>query len=202
MTHAASFGFVALFVVCAARWVPRGATVRQSLILGALLGLAFLARSQESLFALYPAVLVLSAAGRPAGERVRRALTLAGWAFLGALPWILLQLGHSYVLFTRYEYSLLGAGRLPQSLALALDRHAVLVVARLPVVDPGRLCRGRRHVRLPAPLRGAGRRSALLILFLTAWVNGATLGLGRRLVVRRAPLLERAGDAGARAWRW
>ena len=70
MTHAASFGFVALFVVCSARWVPQGATVRQSLILGTLIGLAFLARSQEALFALYPAVLVLSAAGTPPGGRV------------------------------------------------------------------------------------------------------------------------------------
>ena len=39
---------------------------------------------------------------------MRGALRLAGWALLGALPWILLQLGHSYVLFTRYEYDLFG----------------------------------------------------------------------------------------------
>ena len=168
MTHAASFGFVALFVVLSAHWLmqsPRNAVpsrftpegrsralpnVRQSLILGALLGLAFLARSQESLFAIFPALLVLTASGVPAEDRVRGALRLAGWALLGALPWILLQLGHSYVLFTRYEYNLFGQGGVLQSAALALDRHAVLLVARIPVVDAGGLPRGHRHRRLPA----------------------------------------------------
>jgi len=174
MTHAASFGFVALFVVGSARWVPPGATVRQSLILGTLIGLAFIARSQESLFALYPALLVLSAAGTPPGERVRRALTLAGWAFLGALPWILLQLGHSYVLFTRYEYHLLGQGGYFNPLrsrwldTLFSSWHGFLSwtpVAYVAVV--GTFAYLRRSWRWAA--------SALVILFLTAWVNGATL---------------------------
>jgi hypothetical protein len=173
MTHAASFGFVALFIACAARWVPAGATVRQSLTLGTLIGLAFLARSQESLFALYPALLVLSAAGTPPGERVKRALTLAGWAFLGALPWILLQLGHSYVLFTRYEYDLLGQGGYFNPLrsrwldTLFSSWHGFLSwspVAYIAVV--GTFVYLRRSWRWAA--------SALLILFLTAWVNGAT----------------------------
>ncbi|MEP7116679.1 MAG: hypothetical protein ABI880_03815, partial [Acidobacteriota bacterium] len=109
MTHAASFGFAALFAVASARWVPPGPTRKQSLILGTLLGLAFAARSQEVLFALLPALLVLGTAA-PWRERLRRAFTFAGWAFLGALPWLLLQLGHSYVLFTRYQYQLFGQG--------------------------------------------------------------------------------------------
>ena len=174
MTHAASFGFVALFVVCAARWVPQGATVRQSLMLGALIGLAFLARSQESLFAMYPAVLVLSAARTPPGERVRRALTLAGWALLGALPWILLQLGHSYVLFTRYEYDLVGQGGYFNPWhsrwidTLFSSWHGFLSwtpVAYVALV--GTVAYVRRSWRWGV--------SALVILFLTAWVNGATL---------------------------
>ena len=79
MTHAASFGFVALFVVCSARWVPQGATVRQSPILGTLIGLAFLARSQESLFALYPAALVLKRrAAHPRRACVRHRRLLVG----------------------------------------------------------------------------------------------------------------------------
>ncbi len=174
MTHAASFGFVALFVVCSARWVPPGATVRQSLILGTLIGLAFLARSQESLFALYPAVLVLSAARTPAEGRVRQALSLAGWAFLGALPWILLQLGHSYVLFTRYDYPLVGQGGYFNPWhsrwidTLFSSWHGFLSwtpVAYVAVV--GTFAYLRRSWRWAA--------SALVILFLTAWVNGATL---------------------------
>ncbi len=174
MTHAASFGFVALFIVCSARWVPPGATVRQSLMLGTLLGLAFLARSQESLFALYPAMLVLSAARTPARERVRRALTLAGWALLGALPWILLQLGHSYVLFTRYEYDLVGQGGYFNPWhsrwidTLFSSWHGFL--SWTPVA----------YVALVGTVAYVGRSwqwgaSALIILFLTAWVNGATL---------------------------
>jgi len=173
MTHAASFGFVALFIACAARWVPHGATIRQSLMLGTLIGLAFLTRSQESIFALYPALLVLSAARTPPGERVRRALRLAGWAFLGALPWILLQLGHSYVLFTRYEYDLLGQGGYFNPLrsrwldTLFSSWHGFLSwtpVAYIAVV--GTFAYLRRSWRWAA--------SALLILLLTAWVNGAT----------------------------
>ena len=173
MTHAASFGFVALFVVAAARWVPPGATVRQSLALGTLLGLAFLARSQESLFAIYPGVVALTAVGVLPGERLRRATRLAVWAFLGALPWILLQLAHSYILFTRYEYDLLGQGGYFNPLrsrwmdTLLSSWHGFLSwtpVAYVAVV--GTFAYLRREWRWAL--------SALVILFITAWVNGAT----------------------------
>jgi hypothetical protein len=181
MTHAASFGFVALFVVAAARWIPTSATdarrpaldSRHALILGTLLGLAFLARSQESLFALYPGILALSAVGVARAERVRRAMRLALWAFLGALPWLLLQLGHSYILFTRYEYDLLGQGGYfnPQQSrwidTLFSSWHGFLSwtpVAYLAVI--GTIAYVRREWRWAL--------SALLILFIMAWVNGAT----------------------------
>ncbi len=173
MTHAASFGFVALFVVAAARWVPPGATVKQSLILGTFIGLAFLARSQESLFAFYPGILALSAVGVPRTERIRRTMRLALWAFLGALPWILLQLGHSYILFTRYEYDLLGQGGYFNPLrsrwidTLFSSWHGFLSwtpVAYIAVI--GTVAYLRREWRWAL--------SALLILFITAWVNGAT----------------------------
>ena len=181
MTHAASFGFVALFVVAAARWIPTSATdsriptpdSRHALILGTLIGLAFLARSQESLFALYPGILALSAVGVPRSERVRRAMRLALWAFLGALPWILLQLGHSYILFTRYEYDLLGQGGYFNPLqsrwidTLFSSWHGFLSwtpVAYIAVI--GTIAYLRREWRWAL--------SALLILFITAWVNGAT----------------------------
>ncbi|MCC6989720.1 MAG: hypothetical protein IT181_12015 [Acidobacteria bacterium] len=172
MTHAASFGFAALFAVASARWVPPGATRRQSLILGALIGLAFAARSQEVLFALVPALLVL-AGPAPWRARLTRALTLAGWAFLGALPFLLLQALHSYVLFTRYEYQLFGQGgyfnpwqsrwldTLFSSWHGFFSWTPVAYVAAL-----GTVAYLRREWRW-AP-------AGLVILFLTAWVNGAT----------------------------
>lgn len=216
MTHAASFGFVALFVVCSAVWVgdsrpsslpafakatagkpdsrqdslpdsrhnslpssrqdslpdPRQISIRRCLILGALIGLAFMTRSQESLFALFPALLVLSGAGAP-GERVRSALRLAGWAFLGALPWILLQLLHSHVLFTRYEYDLFGQSGYFNPLrsrwmdTLFSSWHGFLSwtpVAYVAVL--GTVAYLRRQWQWAA--------AALVILFLTAWVNGST----------------------------
>lgn len=182
MTHAASFGFVALFIVCAATWLaPRGTGTgeespirpRQALILGALIGLAFQARSQESLFALYPAVLVLSAGSAPVGERIRRAATLAGWALLGALPFILIQLAHSYVLFTRYEYDLLGQGGYFNPLrsrwidTLFSSWHGFLSWAPVAYIAVmGTIAYLRREWQWAA--------SGLLVLFLTAWVNGAT----------------------------
>jgi len=174
MTHAASFGFVALFIVGAARWVPPGATVRQSLLLGTLIGLAFMARSQESLFAIYPGMLVLTSSGVPGGARLRGAMKLAGWALLGALPWIVFQLAHSYVLFSRYEYNLFGQGGYFHPLhsrwvdTLFSSWHGFLSwtpVAYVAVI--GTFAYLRREWRWAA--------SALVILLLTAWINGATL---------------------------
>lgn len=174
MTHAASFGFVALFVVSAARWIPTSTPdSRQALLLGTLIGLAFLARSQESLFAIYPGLLALTAAGVPWDQRVRRTLKLALWAFLGALPWMLLQLAHSYVLFTRYDYDLLGQGGYFNPLrsrwmdTLFSSWHGFLSwtpVAYIAVV--GTFAYLRREWRWAL--------SALVVLFITAWVNGAT----------------------------
>ncbi len=172
MTHAASFGFAALFAVASARWVPAGATRNQSLILGTLVGLAFAARSQEVLFALLPGLLVFGGTA-PWRDRLTRALTLAGWAFLGALPWLLLQALHSYVLFTRYDYNLLGQGgyfdpwhsrwldTLFSSWHGLFSWTPVAYVAAL-----GTVAYLRREWRFAT--------AGLVVLFLTAWVNGAT----------------------------
>lgn len=109
MTHAASFGFAALFVVAADRWTAVDMPARRSLLLGALLGLAFMTRPQEALFALFPATLLLYAPG-PLGARLRAARRLAGWAFLGALPFLALQALHSSILFSREPFALVGGG--------------------------------------------------------------------------------------------
>lgn len=174
MTHAASFGFAALFAVASASWLERGqpATTSRALMLGTLLGLAFAARSQEVLFALLPALYAL---GAPVAwrERMSRALRLAGWAFVGALPWLLLQALHSYVLFTRYEYNLLGQGGYFNPLqsrwldTLYSSWHGFFSWTPVAYVAAlGSLAYLRREWRWAT--------SALVILFLTAWVNGAT----------------------------
>lgn len=172
MTHAASFGCAALFAVASAHWVPAGATRAQSLILGTLLGLAFAARSQEVLFAFLPALLVFGAAA-PWPDRVTRALHLAGWAFLGALPWLLLQALHSYVLFARYDYQLFGQGgyfnpwqsrwldTLFSSWHGLFSWTPIVYVAAL-----GTVAYLRREWRWAT--------AGLVVLVLTAWVNGAT----------------------------
>jgi hypothetical protein len=183
---------VALFVVSAAHWLQGESardsvpspfdsgrettlpvTRRRALILGALLGLAFLTRSQEALFAIYPGLLLLFAAGVAWPDRMSRALALAGWAFLGALPFILLQLGHSYVLFTHYQYNLFGAEGYFNPLrsrwidTLFSSWHGFLSwtpVAYVAVL--GTAAYLRREWRWAV--------ATLVILFLTAWVNGAT----------------------------
>lgn len=172
MTHAASFGFAALFAVASARWVPAGATREQSLILGTLLGLAFAARSQEVLFALLPALLVFGAAA-PWSDRVTRARHLAGWAFLGALPWLLLQGLHSYVLFTRYDYQLFGQGGYFNPWqsrwldTLFSSWHGLFSWTPIAYVAAlGTIAYLRREWRWATV--------GLVVLVLTAWVNGAT----------------------------
>lgn len=109
MTHAASFGFVALFVVAAERWTAVDMPARRSLALGALLGLAFMTRPQEALFALFPATLLMCAAA-PLDARIRASARLAGWAFLGALPFLAAQALHSSILFNQEDFALVGGG--------------------------------------------------------------------------------------------
>jgi hypothetical protein len=172
MTHAASFGFVALFIAASALWLPRGITVREAITLGVLIGLAFLARSQEALFALFPGLLVLSGAP-PAPDRVRAALRLAGWAFVGALPLLLLQTVIGVALFARYEYTLWGASgylnlwRSNWAGTLFSSWHGFLSWTPVAYVAvAGTVAYLRRDWRWAA--------SALGILLMTAWVNGAT----------------------------
>lgn len=175
MTHAASFGFVALFVVLSAHWLrgSRFPTRNQSVILGALMGFAFLTRSQESLFVLFPALLVLTMPGVVPADRLRGALRLAGWALVGALPLLLIQAVHGYLMLSRYEYNLLGQGGYFNPLhsrwidTLFSSWHGFLSwtpVAYLAVI--GTVGYLRREWRWAA--------AALTILFLTAWVNGST----------------------------
>jgi hypothetical protein len=109
MTHAASFGFVALFVAAAARLTAVPTPAPLAVLLGALLGLAVMTRPQEAIFAVFPASL-MACASRSFAERRRAALHLASWAFVGILPFLALQAIHSMVLLRRESFALGGSG--------------------------------------------------------------------------------------------
>jgi len=172
MTHAASFGFVALFVTAAARWTSRRITVRQSLILGALLGLAFVSRPQEALFALLPAVLLLTEA-ESWRTRLLAAGKLAAWAFVGAAPFLALQAIHSAILFSRENFALVGAnGYLDLwhsrwSDTLWSSWHGFLSWSPIAYVAvAGTVLYVARAWRWAL--------ATLLIVLLMAWINGST----------------------------
>jgi hypothetical protein len=172
MTHAASFGFVALFVSYVTR-LPLQVTRQQGVTAGALLGLAVLSRPQEAVFALLPAFLVL-VRPEPLVERVRAATRFAGFGLLGAAPWLLLQALHSYILFSREGFLLVGQeGYLNPLRARIADVllsswHGFLSwspIAYIAVVGTLFYLRQRRAFAL----------GALSILVVMAWVNGSTI---------------------------
>jgi hypothetical protein len=109
MTHAASFGLVAAFIVTAERYTSPAITPKHAVWLGLLLGLAFLTRPQEAVFALFPAI-VLMMANAPARVRLRATVRLASWAFLGALPCLVAQAVHTSVLLQQERFVLAGSG--------------------------------------------------------------------------------------------
>jgi hypothetical protein len=109
MTHAASFGFVALFVVTASRVTSVRTTPAAAVLLGLLLGLATMTRPQEALFALFPAI-VLCAAREALQHKLRAAVRLALWAFVGVAPFLALQAIHSAILLNREPFALIGGG--------------------------------------------------------------------------------------------
>jgi hypothetical protein len=172
MTHAASFGFVAVFVVAAARWTSIAISRGRAVMLGVLLGLAFITRPQEALFALVPAVLILTTAD-PLGLRVRAALRLGALAFAGVAPFLALQAVHSAILFSREPFALVGTDGYIDFLrsrwadTLWSSWHGFLSWA--PVA----------YIALLGTAAYATRRwrwalAAIVIVFLMAWVNGST----------------------------
>jgi hypothetical protein len=172
MTHAASFGFVALFVAAATRWASTDISPRRSAALGACLGLAFISRPQEALFALYPAVLLATAVA-PAHERLKAGVRLAGWALAGAAPFLVAQAIHSAILFSREQFSLVGAdGYLDFRNSRWDDTlwsswHGFLSWTPVAYIALLGVCAyARRSWRWTA--------ATLLIVLLMAWVNGAT----------------------------
>jgi hypothetical protein len=176
MTHAASFGFVAAFIAAAWRWTAVEMSARRSLGLGVLIGLAFVTRPQEVVFALFPATLLMTTPA-PLAMRARAAARLAGWAFLGAAPFLALQVAHSSLLMSRERFTLVGADGYLDFLhsrwadTLWSSWHGFLSwspVAYFAVA--GTVFYLARRWRWATP--------ALVILFVMAWVNGSTVDWG------------------------
>ena len=206
MTHAASFGFVALFVICAVRWTSPTITPGRASVLGALLGAAFLSRPQEALFALVPAVLLLV---RPESmrDRLAAAARLAAWALLGAVVFLVVQAVHTWIVLSRESFVVTGEegylnilrNRWPDTLWSSW--HGFLSwspVAYIATIGTAAYFARRRWWSV----------TALTILFLMALLNGSTTDWaagwsfgGRRFVscmVLLAPGLALAIEALAR----
>ena len=176
MTHAASFGFVALFVAAVIRYDPFNSTSRQLAWAGVLLGLAFITRPQEAVFALLPAIYVLGTP-EPLSARLWAATRYARWGLVGFAPFLALQLAHSYVLFSREDLALVGEGgflnllgsRWPETLWSSwhgfLSWTPVAYIALL-----GTVAYARRNWRWAV--------AAVMVVFVMAWINGATPDLG------------------------
>jgi hypothetical protein len=157
----------------------RGITVsaKSVIFLGMLLGLAFITRPQEAVFALLPAMFVL-ALPLSSGERLAVAARYAAWGFVGFLPFLLLQLAHSYVLFSRERLVLVGGENAfldpfnsRWSETLWSSWHGFLSwtpVAYIALI--GTVAYARRSWPWAA--------AAVLILFAMAWINGSTPDLG------------------------
>jgi hypothetical protein len=171
MTHAASFGFVAMFIVAATRWTATDISPRRAAALGACLGLAFISRPQEVLFALYPALLLMTAPA-PAPARLRAGVRLAAWALAGAAPFLAAQAIHSAILFSREQFSLVGDDGYLDLFTSRWDDtlwsswHGFLSWTPVAYIALLGVCAyARRRWRWTA--------ATLLIVFLMAWVNGS-----------------------------
>ncbi len=175
MTHAASFGTVAVLVLAARRWLgPEGYSATDARRLGALSALAFLMRPQEAIFAAVPATLAAFASpAASTGARASAVWQLFRWAVVGAAPWLLLQALHSAWLVGTNDFQLFGQhGYLDPWRSRWLDTlfsswHGLL--SWTPIVYVAAVGTAALAVRR--------RRSAILALLLlvaTAWINGST----------------------------
>jgi hypothetical protein len=108
MTHAASFGMVALALVCSERWlVDHLPTRRQAITLGVLFALVVLVRIEDGLFLLFPAcALAFGPAARSQSVRARTRVALE--MLVGAAPFIVLQALMYAALFASNQFTLVG----------------------------------------------------------------------------------------------
>jgi hypothetical protein len=108
MTHAVSFGVVAIALVLTERWlIEAPPTRRHALLLGAWFSLVMVVRPEDGAFAVFPLAALLFAAACRAlslGERAR----LAGAMILGAAPLLALQAGALVWLLSANRFTLAG----------------------------------------------------------------------------------------------
>lgn len=107
MTHGASFGLVAVFLVTAERWWSDAPPTRgRALMLGALLGLAILVRPQNALFGLFPLLFAAARMWR-ARDWHSDARPLA-WLMVAAVPFVVAQAVFYQALLAGEPYILAG----------------------------------------------------------------------------------------------
>lgn len=178
MTHAASFGAVALALVASERWLTGGApTRRQAIAIGALFALAIVIRPEDGLFLVFPAALMVRGgrlqpgSGPPEGGR-HVWWTLANIA-LGAAPLIAVQAVMLSFLFASNSFSLAGGDEGYLSIlsphlgdVLFSSRHGLL--SWTPIVWAGLigiLIYGGRNPRWAWP--------TLFTFAALVWINGS-----------------------------
>lgn len=107
MTHAASFGIVALFLVTTEAWMRRETpSPMRAVMLGVLIGLAFLVRPQNALFGIFAIACAWPRATGRAGWRPDgRALA---WLVAAALPFVVVQVLFWSALLDDQSYNLVG----------------------------------------------------------------------------------------------
>jgi hypothetical protein len=152
-------------------------SAKSAVSLGILLGLAFITRPQEAVFALLPAMYV-SALPVPPAMRLKLAGWYALWTFIGFAPFLVAQLAHSYVLFSREQLVLVGGENAfldpfnsRWSETLWSSWHGFLSWTPIAYIALlGTIAYARRS--WPWAL------AAVFIVFLMAWINGSTPDLG------------------------
>lgn len=172
MTHAASFGVVALGLVLSERWtVERAPTGREAVALGALFAIVILVRIQDGVFLLFPAIALLLAPverREALASRAKVALQMCA----GAMPLIILQgamyaallSSNTFLLVGGDEAYLLGESRWMD--VLFSSQHGLF--SWTPVVWIGLAgtvlyLRRNRWWAIPA----------LLVFAIMVWVNGS-----------------------------
>jgi hypothetical protein len=108
MTHAVSFGVVAIALVLTERWLIDGTpSWRRGLLLGAWFSLIVVVRPEDGVFVLFPLAALLAAPvcrALASGERMR----LTGAIAIGAAPLMLLQAGALMWLRSASAFTLIG----------------------------------------------------------------------------------------------
>jgi hypothetical protein len=173
MTHAVSFGFVAIALVLTERWlVDARPSSRQGVLLGAWFSLVILVRPEDGVFLVFPLVaLAFAPAWRASamGERVRA----AGAMLAGAAPLLALQAAALAWLLSTNTFSLLGGDEAYLTLfdsrwldVLFSSRHGLMSWTPIVwVALVGTIAYARRRPLWALP--------AIVAFILLVWTNGS-----------------------------